>query len=78
VTITTARVDAAGSVPVLINSSQNLAQKDVPRSRGQPAGRLGQPFYGWFTGVSLRHRGRFSGLLPIARNAKGRSNGLIG
>jgi hypothetical protein len=26
-----------------------FAQKRVPRSRGKPAGRLGQPFYGWFT-----------------------------
>jgi len=28
---------------------RGFAQKRVPRSRGKPAGRLGQPFYGWFT-----------------------------
>ncbi len=30
-----------------------FAQKRVPRSRGQPAGRLGQPFYGWLTCARL-------------------------
>ena len=47
---------------------RGFAQKGVPRSRGQPAGRLGQPFYGWCTGDSEFCRGRFSG--PTGREIK--------
>jgi hypothetical protein len=39
-----------------------FAKEPMPRSRGKPAGRLDQPFYGWFTSAREIYRGRFSGL----------------
>lgn len=45
--------------PRRTESAVSPAQERVPRSRGWPAGRLGQPFYGWFAFAFKLHSGRF-------------------
>ncbi len=61
-------VYSAASAPVLRlcrKSSTTPRLNDVPRLRGRPAGRLGQPFYGWLGGATIGSLGRFNGLLRI-------------